>query len=691
MSGACRIALVGNPNSGKTTLFNALTGQRQRATNYPGVTVEHVLGTCSVAGSEMTVVDLPGCYSLDAASPDERVARDFLVVQRPEVVLQVVDATALERHLYLTSQLLELGVNLVLVLTMMDRARAAGLKIDTALIAERLSVPVLETVGPSGEGIARLLEVVAARSHKPGVALEPDYGDEMREAIDAVEREIAACGSACDLPYPRRWLALKLLEREPCVMRQVQQCSHSVCREVASSASARAAAIEGHHGDALAILIAERRQGFASGLAREAVTRKRLDRQSLSDQIDDVLTHRWLGIPIFLLVMYLVFYATFTLGAVPMGWIEHGIGFLAMRFQGLLVGHDALRSFVVDGILGGVGNVLLFVPNIAILFACISVIEDSGYMARAAFITDRFMHQIGLHGKSIIPLLIGFGCSVPAVMATRTLENRRDRLATMLVIPLMSCGARLPIYLMFIPAFFPQSWQAPVLWGMYFTGIVLAVILVRLLRMTVLSGESVPFVMELPPYRMPVLKGVLIHVWFRTWMYLKKAGTVILVASAIMWFITSYPKPPHVPHVEATHAVGTGDAVSHSFAGQIGRALEPVTESLGFDWRVNTAFLGALAAKELFVAQMGILSSLEGKLHEDPSLMSWLRSEYTPAQALSIMLFILIAAPCSATVAVTAREAGRWRIALAQYFGLTLLAAVVSFIVYHVGTILLGG
>ncbi len=682
------VALVGNPNSGKTTIFNALTGQRQRVTNYPGVTVEHVLGTFAHQGRGVTVVDLPGSYSLDAISPDERVARDFIVLQRPDVVVQVADATQLTRHLYLTSQLVELGANIVLVLNMMDRAQAAGLHIDARLIAERLGCQVIEAVGSREQGIAGLRDAIVAAAGRPAVALEPDYGDELRAAVDEVERAIAAQGPGCIAPYPRRWFAVKLLERDGFARGIVTAHPEAPCASIISLSEAVAARIEGHHGDALAVLIAERRQGFAAGLCREAVVQGPADRPRRSDRVDDLVTHRWLGIPIFLLIMYLIFYLTFSVGAVPMGWIGHALSAIVGAVNAAWPGGGALKSLLLDGVIGGVGNVLAFVPNIAILFLCISLIEDTGYMARAAFITDRFMHRIGLHGKSIIPLLIGFGCTVPAVMATRTLENRRDRLATMLVLPLMSCGAKLTIYLMLIPAFFPLPWRAPVLWGIYVFGILLAVVVVRMLRWTVLAGESVPFVMELPPYRRPVLKGIAMHVWLRTWMYLKKAGTVILAVSALMWFLTSYPKPPPQAPVAGGPAVAASHELTHSFAGIIGRAIEPATAPLGFDWRVNTALLGALAAKEVFIAQMGILASLEGAEREGELLTGWLKREYPPAAGLSIILFMLIAAPCSATVAVLARESGRWRTALAQYAGLTALAYAVSLIAYQAGRVL---
>jgi ferrous iron transport protein B len=420
-------------------------------------------------------------------------------------------------------------------------------------------------------------------------------------------------------------------------------------------------------------------------------------RHTASDRIDDVVTNRVLGIPLFLGMMYLVFHLTFTLGDPPMGWIEDFFGWLGGEVESWWAeGSDSpLRSLLVDGIIGGVGGVIVFLPNILLLFLAIAILEDSGYMARAAFIMDRLMHKIGLHGKSFIPMLIGFGCSVPAILATRSLDNRRDRLVTMLVTPLMSCGARLPLYALIIPAFFPQAWHASMLWTIYVIGIVLAVLSAKLLRSTLLKGESVPFVMELPPYRMPTVKGMLIHMWERGWLYLKKAGTVILGVSIVLWAMTSYPKKTTYDRdYEALDASPAeieqamqAEELAYTLAGRIGRGLEPILRPMGFDWKIGTALIGAFAAKEVFVAQMGIVYSVGEADEESDPLREQLRTSYTPLTAFCIMLFCLISAPCMATIAITRRESNSWRWALFQLLGLTVLAYVVTTLVFQVGSL----
>jgi ferrous iron transport protein B len=491
---------------------------------------------------------------------------------------------------------------------------------------------------------------------------------------------------------------MKVLEGDPEACGMIERCMGVDAQPLLSEARQRTERIEGHHGDSVSILLAERRHGFAAGLYREVLFHEGGVRGDMTDRIDDIVTHRILGIPLFLAIMYLVFYATFSLGAIPMGWIESGVGFLSDSLVSAWPGHGPIKSLVIDGIIAGVGNVLVFVPNIAMLFLCISIIEDTGYMSRVAFITDRFMHKFGLHGKSVIPMIIGFGCSVPAIMATRTIENRRDRLATMFVIPLMSCGARLPIYTLFIPAFFPERWRATVLWSIYLVGVVLALVLVRIIRMTLMKGDSVPFVMELPPYRMPVMKGLVIHVWERTKLYIKKAGTVILGLSIVMWVVTSYPKPAiqqgdafEAPETVALQQAGPSEAaaaLSSSIAGRVGKALEPATRPLGFDWRINTALIGGLAAKEVVVAELGIIFSLGEDPADSKPLREILSENYSPLAGLCVMLFCLISAPCLATLAVMRRESGRTLYAIAQFLGLTAIAYIVCLVVYQVGSLL---
>ncbi|MBP7527899.1 MAG: ferrous iron transport protein B [Syntrophorhabdaceae bacterium] len=704
------VALAGNPNSGKTTIFNNLTGARQHVGNYPGVTVERKEGHRRAGESDMRIVDLPGTYSLTAYSAEELVARNFIVDEKPDVVVDVIDSSNLERNLYLTVQLMETGVPLVLAFNMSDEARVRGFEFDLEKFSGFFNAPAVRTVGHKGEGMEELVEkIVEVVSGKclPRNGNTVNYGEEVEEEISRIESMLRSDPSLTDR-YGARWLAVKLLENDADVRQKAG--SVPIDDQVARS-SARVEKILGDHPQTV---IASRRYGFISGACQEAVRSTVEVLHTISDRIDSVITNRVLGIPIFLGLMYLVFYLTFTLGDPPMGWIETFFNWLGDNVGALWPkgSESLLKSLLVDGIIGGVGGVIVFLPNILLLFFAIAILEDSGYMARAAFIMDRLMHRIGLHGKSFIPMLIGFGCSVPAIMATRMLENRRDRLVTMLVVPLMSCGARLPIYALIIPAFFPQAWNAPMLWIIYVIGVLLAVVSAKILRSTIFKGESVPFVMELPPYRMPTLRGVVTHMWQRGWLYLKKAGTVILGISIVLWALTTFPGLPgdeaarfekEKQAVEATVAdeeqrkgkiasienTMTESSLRHSIAGRIGNALEPVLRPMGFDWKIGTALIGAFAAKEVFVAQMGIVYSV-GKEVEDGSaaLRDQLRANYTPLVAFCIMLFCLVSAPCMATIAVTRRESNSWRWALFQFSGLTVMAWILTVIVFQAGRLL---
>ena len=676
------VALAGNPNSGKTTVFNNLTGGRQHVGNYPGVTVERKEGTCRHGEVRMRVIDLPGTYSLTAYSSEEVVARDFIIDEKPDVVVDIIDSTNLERSLYLSVQLMELGVPLVLAFNMSDAARALGHVFDIGVLSGLLGAPIVQTVGHRNLGMDELLDAVVATAQTGHSRMSAviDYGSEIEEELGQIQDLVVRAG-LLEGRYDPRWLAVKALENDTEVLGRID--SPALDGQLEKSVS-RLQAILGEHPETA---MAGRRYGYISGACQEAVRSTIEFRHTMSDRIDDVVTHRVLGLPIFMGFMYLVFHLTFTLGDAPMGWIEQGFGWLGNVIGGWwLPGSDsALKSLLVDGIIGGVGGVIVFLPNILLLFLAIAVLEDSGYMARAAFIMDRVMHKIGLHGKSFIPMVIGFGCSVPAIMATRSLENRRDRLTTMLVIPLMSCGARLPIYALIIPAFFPEQWHGPMLWIIYVIGISLAVLIARLLRGTLLKGESVPLVMELPPYRMPTLKGVLIHMWERGWLYLRKAGTIILGISIVLWAMTSYPKPD-----EPTRSgpAQQADELSYSVAGRIGHAMAPVLKPMGFDWRIGTALIGAFAAKEVFVAQMGIVYAVGEADEESPELRDQLRANYSPLVAFCIMLFCLIGAPCMATIAITRRESNSWGWALFQWGGLTVVAYVLTVAVYQVGTVL---
>jgi len=678
-----RVALAGNPNSGKTTIFNRLTGARQHVGNYPGVTVERKEGACRHAGRDLRILDLPGTYSLTAYSAEELIARNVLIHETPDVVIDIIDASNLERNLYLALQLIELGVPLVLAFNMSDVAAARGIELDLARLSGLLGVPIVSTVGHRGKGIPELLDCVLSVAGRENGCRRVDvaYGPTVEREIDRLARVLQR-DRPSDAAPPTRWLAVKLLEKDDQVRRVVAS------PEALSAADESAGRIERHLPDPAEVAIAERRYAFISDLCAEAVRRSRAPGRTLSDRIDAVVTSRALGIPVFLLFMFLTFQFTFSLGDPVMGWIETLFARLAATVDTLWPpgSESPLKSLIVDGVIGGVGGVIVFLPNIVLLFLAIAVLEDTGYMARAAFVMDRLMHKIGLHGKSFVPMVIGFGCSVPAIMATRTLENRRDRLTTMLVIPLMSCGARLPIYALLIPAFFPPAWYAPMLMLIYLIGIALAVVSAKLLRSTILRGPSSPFVMELPPYRLPTVGAAFIHTWDRAWMYLRKAGTIILGISILLWAMTAYPKK--ADPVATAPAALQAEQLAFSVSGRIGHALEPVLRPLGFDWKIGTALIGALAAKEVFVAQMGIVYSIGDADEDSEALREELRRTYSPLVAFCIMLFCLISAPCMATLAVIRRESGSWRWALFQTAGLTVIAYILTFAVFQLGSLL---
>ncbi len=717
------VAVAGNPNAGKTTIFNNLTGARQRVGNYPGVTVEWKEGTVKRGDFSLKLVDLPGTYSLTAFSEEELVARDYLLNHAPDVVIDVVDASNLERNLFLTTELLEIGCPVIVVLNMADMARDRGLKIDIPALSARLGVPVVPAIGNRGEGMNEIIEAVAnlmaSNVSLPGAAdvcresgpsqaslsgvsvaasrTRVNYGPEVESLISRIE------GMMPEAPH-RRWQALKLIESDAKVLESVTVPG---TREAIAGLTAEFAATSNDETD---ILLARLRYEFIGEICADVCRQPLTTKVTTSDKIDKVAMHPVWGVPIFLTMMYLVFTITFSLGNPLMDVIDKGVVWLSGTILNLWPADSAthLKSLLVDGIIGGVGGVIVFLPNIVLLFMAIAVLEGTGYMARAAFVMDRFMSKVGLHGKSFIPLLIGFGCTVPAIMATRTLETRRDRLITMMVLPLMSCGARLPIYALMIPAFFAPKWQGPMLWLIYVMGILLALGGAMFLRSTLFKGETTPFLMELPPYRMPTAGSLLVQMWTRAWLYVKKAGTVILGAAIILWFLTYYPKPPAdylppadfdqtsvaavVPFSEITSPDEKQAAeLSYSVAGRVGRLMEPAIRPLGFDWRIGTALVGATAAKEVFVAQMGIVFAVGEADETSDHLRQRLRNRYSPLVGLCIMLFALISTPCIATFAITRQEAGSVRWALAQSFGLTGLAWIITFIIYQGGVLLKWG
>ena len=720
-----KVALAGNPNSGKTTVFNAITGARQHVGNYPGVTVEKKTGTRQFQNHELEVIDLPGVYSLTPHSVEEIVARKSLVEEKPDVVIDIIDSSNLERNLYLAVQLMEMGVPLVLAFNMSDVSASRGMRFDLDQLSQLFGVPIVSTVGHRNEGIDELLSISVKRALESNddCTTSISYGKEIDRELDKLQ-EILVSENGNLSGYPQRWLAIKLLEGDSEVQEYVDKQNLRNATDLNEAVKQGIDRLESIMGDHPEILIADRRYGYIAGILKETVSSTIEQRKTTSDKIDSVMTNRLLGLPLFLGLMYAVFHLTFTVGDPMMGWIEEFFGWLGGTVESWWpVGSDsALKSLLLDGVIGGVGGVVIFLPNILLLFLAIAFLEDSGYMARVAFIMDRLMHKIGLHGKSFIPMLIGFGCTIPAIMATRTLENRRDRLTTMMVAPLMSCGARLPIYALIIPAFFPQVWHGAMLWIIYIIGIILAIISAKLLRSTVFKGESTPFVMELPPYRMPTPKGLLIHMWERGWLYLKKAGTIILGISIVLWALTSYPqKSEYDQDYEAAAAVATAgyeamkqlpdadlatievhlnesleslaqaqlaEEMAYTVAGRIGHLIEPIIKPMGFDWKIGTAMIGAFAAKEVFVAQMGIVYAI-GEVDEgSDALREQLAANYSPLAAFCIMLFALISAPCMATIAITKRESNSWKWAMFQLGGLTALAWVVTAATFQIGSLL---
>ncbi len=680
------IALAGNPNAGKTTLFNALTGAHHKVGNYPGVTVEKREGLLVHRGRSIRVVDLPGVYSLTAYSADEVVARDFMLREKPDLIIDVLDSTNLERHLYLCLQLIELGVPVIGALSMTDEARAQGIEIDADRLGARLGLRCVKTA--RGAGKDELLDaVLAAAAEGFPAAREPDYGTEL-EAVIARLVALIAADPVFTATMPPRWLAIKLLERDDVARAALRDgravggtavdAPHAALSQIEALLEESFAWIAGRFGRDAEIVVSERRYAYVHGAVAEALRKTAEAGFVRSSKLDAVLMSPAWGLPVFLLVLYGVFKLTFSLGEYPMAWIESGVAWLSGRLAAALP-EGLFRSLVVDGVVAGVGGVLSFVPQIVILFFCLAFLEDSGYMARAAFLTDRFLHRFGLHGQSFLPLALGFGCSVPAIMAARTLKSRRDRVATVLAVPFMSCGAKLPVYVLLAGAFFPRNPAAAIM-AVYGVGVLLALASSLVWKRTVLRGEPTPFVMELPPYRLPTMRGMLWQVGEKAWCYLKKAGTVILAASVLIWAITVFPRAPEGTAPDA--------ALAQSFAGRIGRAIEPLVKPLGFDWKIGVAAVTGFAAKEVVVSTLGILYRAEdGESGE--GLREALRRDagMTPLVALALMLFVLVMPPCLAALAAIKAELGaRWLAFEVAY--LVALSWLVAFLVYRGGPLL---
>ncbi|SHH71912.1 ferrous iron transport protein B [Caloranaerobacter azorensis DSM 13643] len=675
MGNNINIALAGNPNSGKTTLFNALTGSRQYVGNWPGVTVEKKEGKTRYNDEEIVVVDLPGTYSLSPYSLEEVIARNYIVEESPNVVVNVVDATNIERNLYLSIQLIELGTPVVIALNMMDMVEKMGINIEVKKLSKMLGVPVVPIVASKKKGIEELLDVVV-RLSKGEIEYNPcvvDYGKDLEEKISETIESLKLNPLA--KKYNLRWLAIKVIEGDEKVLKTL-----NIDDEEESFEDDEISLLDDYES-----IIADKKYQFITEIVSKAVNKPKDEKLTTSDKIDKVLTNKWLGIPIFAGLMYIVFFMTFNIGNIFLDIIDaffsETVSGWASNALEAVGAAEWLKSLIVDGIIGGVGGVLTFLPNIIILFIFISILEDSGYMARVAFIMDRAMRKIGLNGKAFIPMLMGFGCNVPAIMGTRTLDNEKERIAAILINPFMSCGARLPVYILFASVFFAGH-EDTVVFSLYVLGILVAIIVGLIFKKTLFKGEGAPFVMELPPYRIPTLKGIFIHVWERVKGYLVKAGTIIFAASIILWFLLGY------------NFSGPAD-ITESIGASIGKAIAPIFTPLGFgNWRAALSLVSGLLAKEVVISNMAIIYGLgetvaEAALEGDiTGFASTLSNTFNQLTAYAFMVFVLLYTPCVATIGVIKRETNSWKWTLFSIAYQFVVAWVMSMLVFQVGSLL---
>lgn len=705
------VALVGNPNCGKTSLFNFASGAHEHVGNYSGVTVDAKAGTFHQNGYTFNIVDLPGTYSLSAYTPEELYVRNHLNREQPDVVINVVDASNLERNLYLTCQLIDMDVRMVIALNMYDELENSGNKFDYNSLSKMIGIPMVPTISRTGFGIEDLFNrIIQVYEEKDPVLrhIHINYGEVLEKGIENVKQSLIR-NVDVSRGLSKRYLSIKLLEKDPEVEAFIRSMPGT--ETVLKERDRNIAQIETLLKEDSETAFTDARYGFISGALKETYKPNKIQEVTSTQIIDTFVTNKILGFPIFILFMWIMFEATFRLGQYPMDWIEALVGWIG-EFVHNHMSEGPLKDLLADGVIGGVGGVIVFLPNILILYAFISFMEDSGYMARAAFIMDKIMHKMGLHGKSFIPLVMGFGCNVPAIMASRTIESRNSRMITMMITPLMSCSARLPIYILLTGAFFPHI-AGTMMMILYTTGILLAVIMARLFKRYLFNKEDVPFVMELPPYRMPTGKSIMIHMWEKAKQYLHKMGGVILIASIIIWFLGYFPR--HTEKSEAfdrqiaqieqsdvteeDKAAVISDlehqkAIEHqeeSYIGKIGQAVQPILSPLGFDWKMSVSLMTGMAAKEVVVSTLSILYT--GDAEDEQALTQRLKQDrnadgervFTPLVALSFMLFVLIYFPCIATISAIVNESGSWKWGLFVIVYTCTLAWIVSFTVYQIG------
>jgi ferrous iron transport protein B len=718
------IALAGNPNAGKTSIFNHITGTRQKVGNWPGVTVEKKEGRVHKHGRDLKIIDLPGTYSLTPFSIEEIVARNFILDENPDVVVVIIDASSLERGLYLATQIRELDCRVVFALNMADVARTRGIKIDAVKLAALLDLPVVFTVGNKNQGIDDLLKVaieLADSEFKAPQKRRVKYNNDLENAISALQGIIEQGNLGERLSYDARWTAIKLIEDDQIVKERILENRDSHSERVLAEALRQRRFLMERFDEEPEILTTDERYGFIAGIVKEVHTTAIQQRVDISRNVDLVLTNRFVGFPIFMLFIWAMFQATFTLGEYPTAWIEALVRGLSAGVDAML-GESLFKDLLLNGIIAGVGSVIVFLPNILILFFCIALFEDTGYMSRAAFLMDKIMHLIGLHGKSFIPMLMGFGCNVPAIMASRTLESEKDRILTILITPFMSCSAKLPVYIVLAGTFFGAR-AGTVIFSIYLLGIVLSIVTGRVFRSTLLRGVDAPFVMELPPYRVPMAKSLMIHMWDRSKIFLKKMGKIILLGSVVVWALTAFPR--HVDYtmdyddaiqgvitrydtfrpadgtgmqpglngrrdqeIEALKMRQTAEMAEHSYMGRIGKWVAPVFEPIGIDWKGGVALLTGFVAKEIVVSTLGVLYAVDAVAEPDALEKALKSSGMTPLTGFTMMIFVLLYLPCLATVAAIRRETGsiKWMTFSVVYT--TSVAWVISFIVYQGGRLL---